>query len=79
MATDLTIVKQDTQLVVLRGDGPQGAVGPTGPQGPPGSPGLIVDESAKVDKSIVYYDAGSAKFKADSVWTTTTIVDGANF
>jgi hypothetical protein len=82
MATDLTIVKQDTQLVVLRGDGPQGAVGPTGPtgpQGPPGSPGLIVDESAKVDKSIVYYDAGSATFKADSVWTTTTIVDGANF
>jgi hypothetical protein len=28
MTTDLVIVKQDTQLVVLRGDGPQGPVGP---------------------------------------------------
>jgi hypothetical protein len=50
-----------------------------GPPGPGGASGLIVDESAKVDKSIVYYDAGSGTFKADSTWTTTTIVDGANF
>jgi hypothetical protein len=53
-------------------------VGPQGPQGPPG-PGLIVDDTAKIDKSIVYYDAGSGTFKADPTWTTTTIVDGANF
>jgi hypothetical protein len=53
-------------------------VGPQGPQGPPG-PGLIVDVTAKIDKSIVYYDAGSGTFKADPTWTTTTIVDGANF
>jgi hypothetical protein len=44
-----------------------------------GPPGLIIDETAKVDKSIVYYDAGSGTFKADPTWTTTTIVDGANF
>jgi hypothetical protein len=55
------------------------AQGPQGPPGAPGPGGIVVDESAKVDKSIVYYDAGSATFKADSTWTTTTIVDGANF
>jgi hypothetical protein len=54
-------------------------VGPQGPQGLPGPAGLIVDQSAKVDQSIVYYDAGSGTFKADPTWTTTTIVDGANF
>jgi len=55
------------------------AQGPQGPLGPPGAGGIVVDESAKVDKSIVYYDAGSATFKADSTWTIATIVDGANF
>ena len=49
-----------------------------GPQGPAG-PGFDVDSTAKVDKSVVYYDAASASFKADAVWTTATLVDGANF
>jgi hypothetical protein len=53
--------------------------GPIGPAGPQGVPGFIVDDSAKIDKSVVYYDAGSGTFKADPTWTTTTIVDGANF
>ena len=58
------------------------AQGPQGPPGPPGGQvgsGLIVDDSAKVDKSVVYYDAPSASYKADATWTTSTIVDGANF
>ena len=54
-----------------------------GPQGPPGPPttgsGLFVDDAAKIDKSIVYYDAASSSYKADAIWTTSTIVDGANF
>lgn len=54
-------------------------LGPQGPAGPPGASGLFVDDTAKVDRSIVYYDAASATFKADNTWTTTTIVDGANF
>lgn len=49
-----------------------------GPQGPAGL-SVSVDDTAKIDKSLVYYDAASATFKADAVWTTTTIVDGANF
>lgn len=54
-----------------------------GPQGPPGPPttgsGLFVNDAAKIDKSIVYYDAASSSYKADAIWTTSTIVDGANF
>lgn len=55
------------------------AVGPQGPIGPQGASGLIVDTTAKVNKSVVYYDAHTSSFKADATWTTTTIVDGANF
>lgn len=55
------------------------AQGPQGPQGPPGGGGIIVDEAAKVDKSVVYYDAAAASFKVDAIWTTSTLTDGGNF
>ena len=48
-------------------------------QGPQGPAGLVVDETAKVNKSLVYYDASTNSFKADAVWTAETLVDGANF
>jgi hypothetical protein len=54
-------------------------VGPQGPTGPTGPGGLVVDEVSKIDKSIVYYDAASAVFKADSTWTVPTLADGGNF
>lgn len=41
--------------------------------------GFVINDAAKVDKSIVYYDAASASYKADTTWTTSTLVDGANF
>jgi hypothetical protein len=47
-----------------------------GPQGPPGSG---INDTAKVDKSIVYYDALAQQFKADAIWTTSTLTDGGNF
>lgn len=50
-----------------------------GPQGPAGPSGLVVDTTAKVDKSVVYYDAGAATFKADNIWTVITLTDGGNF
>jgi hypothetical protein len=43
------------------------------------APLLAINDAAKVDKSIVYYDAASATYKADNIWTTSTLVDGANF
>ncbi len=54
------------------------AQGPQGPQGTPGS-GIAVDSIAKVDKSIVYYDAATSSFKADAIWTVFSVTDGGNF
>ena len=54
--------------------GPQGATGPAGATG-----GLQVDETNKVDGSVVYYDASSATFKADSTTTKLTLVFGGSF
>lgn len=50
----------------------------TGPQGPAGA-GFDLDQTAKVDKSVVYYDSASGTFKADDTWTINTIVLGGNF
>jgi hypothetical protein len=52
-------------------------VGPQGPKGDPGS--FLFDDAAKVNGSLIYYDQASSEFKADATWTTSTIVDGANF
>ena len=52
--------------------------GPQGPQGDPGS-GFTLDQTAKVDKSVIYYDSASGEYKADATWTINTIVVGGNF
>lgn len=49
-----------------------------GPQGPSGL-GTTINDAAKVDKSVVYYDSASGQFKADDTWTINTIVLGGNF
>lgn len=52
-----------------------------GPQGPAtaltGAPD--VNATARIDKSLLYYDAATEKFKADATITTTTITDGGHF
>lgn len=50
-----------------------------GPQGPQGTAGISLSDSSKVDKSIIYYDAGTSSYIADSTWTTDTLTDGGNF
>ena len=55
------------------GSGPQGAIGPQGEKG------INLDETAKIDGSVVYYDATAAKFKADATITTNLLTDGGNF
>lgn len=52
--------------------------GPQGPQGAAGSNFSLTD-SAKVDKSIIYYDSDAGVYKADTTWTTDTLTDGGNF
>ena len=51
-----------------------------GPQGPTfAATGTTLDDSAKVDDSIVYFDSSSGTFKADATTTKLTLVDGGNF
>ena len=51
-----------------------------GPQGPSfSSSGATLDDSAKVNDSVVYFDSSSGTFKADATTTKLTLVDGGNF
>ena len=51
-----------------------------GPQGPSFSTsGATLDDSSKVDGSVVFFDSSSGTFKADSTTTKLTLVDGGNF
>ena len=51
-----------------------------GPQGPAfAATGTTLDDSAKVDDSIVYFDQSSGTFKADATTTKLTLVDVGNF
>lgn len=49
-----------------------------GPQGPSGA-GFVLNQAAKVDKSVIYYDSSSGEYRADDTWTIETIVLGGNF
>jgi hypothetical protein len=49
-----------------------------GPQGPAGS-GFTLNQTAKVDLSVVYYDSASGEYRADDTWTISTVVLGGNF
>lgn len=64
-----TVVVKDTSTNVV-------SVTTTGPQGP--LP-FAFDGTAKVDKSVVYYDSASGEFRADDTWTISTIVKGGDF
>tara|TARA_R100000353_G_scaffold40058_1_gene31823 strand:+ start:5661 stop:5885 length:225 start_codon:yes stop_codon:yes gene_type:complete len=51
-----------------------------GPQGPTfSSSGATLDDSAKVNDSVVYFDSSSGTFKADATTTKLTLVNGGNF
>lgn len=59
--------------VVIAQGGPQGAIGPQGPAG------INLEDSAKINGSIVYYDSASSSYKADANVTTIGLTDGGNF
>ena len=52
--------------------------GPQGPQGPAGS-NFTLNQTAKVDQSVIYYDSASGEYRADDTWTIKTIVKGGDF
>ena len=69
-------ITQNKNTVTVNGETRVVTVKVAGPQGPKG---LDLDESSKVDGSVVYYEASSAKFKADTTTTKLTLVNGGNF
>ena len=52
-------------------------VSTVGPQGPGFD--LVLDHSAKVDNSVMYYQQSSGKVILDNNVTTLKLVDGGNF
>ena len=71
----ITVQEASASVVKVITEGPKGE---QGEQGPPVS-GFDFDSSAKVNKSVVYYDSTAGKFKADNTWTTSTLVFGGDF
>ena len=51
--------------------------GPQGPEGPAGS-SFTLNQAAKVDQSVIYYDSASGEYRADDTWTIKTIVKGGD-
>ena len=51
-----------------------------GPQGPAfATTGTTLNDSSKVNNSVVYFDSTSGTFKADATRTVENLVDGGNF
>tara|TARA_R100000322_G_scaffold114759_1_gene73736 strand:+ start:4873 stop:5100 length:228 start_codon:yes stop_codon:yes gene_type:complete len=74
--TSVNVTNLKNTVTVNEGDTTVVNVTTVGPQGPKG---IDLDETAKVNGSVVYYDSTSAKFKADATTTKLTLVDGGNF
>ncbi len=74
--TSVNITTTKNTVTVNEGDATTVTIATQGPQGPKG---LDLDETAKVNGSVVYYDSTSAKFKADATTTKLTLVDGGSF
>ena len=55
-------------------------VATAGAQGPAWSTtATTLNDSGKVNKSVVYYDSVAGEYKADALQTTLTLVDGGNY
>ena len=74
--TSVNITTTKNTVTVNEGDTTVVTVATRGPQGPKG---LDLDESAKVNGSVVYYASTSATFKADATRTVENLVDGGSF
>ena len=74
--TSVNVTTTKNTVTVNEGDATVVTVTTQGPQGPVG---FELEDTDKVDGSVIYYDSSSAKFKADATTTKLTLVDGGNF
>ena len=73
-------ITTERNTVTVNGDTNVVTVATQGPQGPQFSTtGTNLNDSNKVNNSVVYFDSTSGTFKADATTTKLTLVDGGNF
>ena len=78
--TTVNVSTTKNTVTVNEGDATVVTVATQGPQGPTfSSSGTTLNDSSKVDGSVVFFDSSSGTFKADSTTTKLTLVDGGNF
>ena len=66
--------------VTVNGETNVVTVSTQGPQGPQfSSTATSLNDSNKVNNSVVYFDSSSGTFKADQTRTVENLVDGGNF
>ena len=47
--------------------------------GAQGAKGIELDETGRIDRSLVYYDQSAQSYKSDATVTTSELTDGGNF
>ena len=73
-------ITTEKNTVTVNGDTNVVTVATQGPQGPQFSTsGVNLNDSNKVNGSVVFFDSASGTFKADSTRTVENLVDGGNF
>ena len=78
--TSVNITTTKNTVTVNEGDSTVVTVATQGPQGESFSTtGTIMNDSAKVNNSVVFFHEASGTFKADATTTKLTLVDGGNF
>ena len=78
--TSVNVTTTKNTVTVNEGDATVVTVATQGPQGPAfAATGTTLDDSSKVDGSIVFFDSSSGTFKADATTTKLTLVNGGNF
>ena len=73
-------ITTERNTVTVNGDTNVVTVATQGPQGPQFSiTGTNLNDSNKVNNSVVYFDSTSGTFKADQTRTVENLVDGGNY
>ena len=78
--TSVNITTTKNTVTVNEGDSTVVTVATQGPQGESFSTtGTIMNDSSKVNNSVVYFHESSGTFKADATRTVENLVDGGNY
>ena len=78
--TSVNITTTKNTVTVNEGDSTVVTVATQGPQGPSFSTsGTQLNDSAKVNNSVVFFHQASGTFKADATRTVENLVDGGSF